>query len=171
MGAKSRAFDAVIERCRLARRLKSSRETVYQANLLFETEIRLIRRLEFEDALAQIVEFGDQLRQANVPFHAVGSAVHLSFSYFLESRKSIRFSSRVLIKLPRFLSSQNLAPVEQFSQTLTGIFRRPLDRRLTGLDTGHATQQAIPSLTETFHAPCQTDHLFSTRSKRPALKT
>lgn len=73
MGAKSRAFDAVIERCWLALRLKYPRGTRSQAELLFETEIRLIQKLGFEEVLAQIVELGDQLRRGKVALHLVGS--------------------------------------------------------------------------------------------------
>ena len=69
----SKAFESIIERCRLALRLKYLPATVYQAEPLFEAEIRLIRKLGFENDLVQTVEFGDQLRQQKIAFHLVGS--------------------------------------------------------------------------------------------------
>ncbi len=69
----SKAFESIIERCRLALRLKYLQATVFQAEPLFEAEIRLIRKLGFEDTLIQMVEFGDQLRLQKIAFHLIGS--------------------------------------------------------------------------------------------------
>lgn len=73
MGTRSSEFDSVIERCRLALRLKYPRGTLYHAEQRFEAEVRLIQKLGFEGAVVQIVEFGDQLCRGEAVFHLVGS--------------------------------------------------------------------------------------------------
>lgn len=66
-------FDAILERCRLALRLKYVHGIEYQAKPLFEAEISLIRKRGFEDSLVEFVECGDRLRQDGVRFHLIGS--------------------------------------------------------------------------------------------------
>ena len=66
-------FDAILQRCRLALRLKYVHGIEYQAEPLFEAEISLIRKRGFEDSLVQFVERGDRLRQSGERFHLIGS--------------------------------------------------------------------------------------------------
>lgn|GEM_PF-5339304 len=73
MAPIDRAFNAIRERCRLALRIKFQRGVVYQAEPLLAEEFRLIQHHRFEEALVQIVEFGDQLRQHGHAFHVIGS--------------------------------------------------------------------------------------------------
>lgn len=67
------AFERILERCRLAIRLKHLHGTRFRAEPLFKAEVQQIRRLSFENALVQIVEFGDQLRRGTLAFHLAGS--------------------------------------------------------------------------------------------------
>ena len=63
MPPSNKAFNAVIERCRLSLRISYPSGSWFRAEPLFEAEVCLIRKLQFEDTLAQIVEYGDQLYQ------------------------------------------------------------------------------------------------------------
>ncbi len=67
------AFQQVIDKGRAALRSKYLRGIQSQAEPLFDAEAALIRRLNCEESLVQMVEYGDQLRQRNVNFHVIGS--------------------------------------------------------------------------------------------------
>ena len=73
MASSDKTFNTIIERCRLSLGIKYQSGSRYQAEPLFEAEVRLIRKLGFEDALAHIVEFGDQLYQRKMAFHLIGA--------------------------------------------------------------------------------------------------
>lgn len=73
MAATDRAFNAIIERCRLALPLRFRYSTKSQVEPLLEAETRLVQHLGFEQALIEIVESCDTLRSASKHFHAVGA--------------------------------------------------------------------------------------------------
>ena len=67
------AFETIVDRGRVALRSRSFCKDKHQAEPLFDAELALIRSSNFEAALVQMVEYGDQLRQRNVNFHVIGS--------------------------------------------------------------------------------------------------
>jgi DNA polymerase III alpha subunit len=76
-------FDDLIERCRLALRAKYRRYLYPQAEALLDAEVVLVRSKNFEDALIQMLEYGDRLRQLNANFHVVGSGVSSIILYVM----------------------------------------------------------------------------------------
>ena len=83
MAAQSTAFNWIVERCRLALRIKYHNAATYHAEPLLEKEIDLIRKLRFEDALIQAVDFGDHLFSEKESFHLVGSGGSSVLFYLL----------------------------------------------------------------------------------------
>ena len=77
------AFEGILERCRLVIRLKYLGGTHFRAEPRFDAQVALIRRLSFEETLAQIVEYGDQLRQSKVEFHVIGAGGSSIILYLL----------------------------------------------------------------------------------------
>jgi len=73
MMAHQQDFNAIIERCRLSLLINYQGRSRCQAASLLEAEIRLIRRLGFEEAFTQTVEFGDDLRRQKAAFHTIGA--------------------------------------------------------------------------------------------------
>ena len=78
------AFQQVIDRGRAALRSKCLRSIQFQAEPLFDAEAALIRQLNCEESLIQMVEYGDQLRQRNVNFHVIGSGGSSIILFVLE---------------------------------------------------------------------------------------
>ena len=76
-------FNTLIERCRLALRIKFQDGSQYQAEPLVEAEFQLIRRLGFEQALIQIVDFGDYLHKQKVAFNVIGAGGSSVILYLL----------------------------------------------------------------------------------------
>ena len=72
MPLSDKTFNAIIERCRLSLRINYLNGSRFQAEPLFEAEVRLIQKLGFEDTLAEIAEYGDQLYQRKLAFHLIG---------------------------------------------------------------------------------------------------
>ena len=83
MPLSDKTFNAIIERCRLSLRINYLNGSRFQAEPLFEAEVRLIQKLGFEDALAHIVEFGDQLYQQKTAFHLIGAGGSSVIFYLL----------------------------------------------------------------------------------------
>lgn len=76
-------FDDLIERCRLALRAKYRRYLYPQAEALLDAEVVLVRSKNFEDALIQMLDYGDRLRQRNSNFHVVGSGASSIILYVM----------------------------------------------------------------------------------------
>ncbi len=74
MESSEKTFNTIVERCRLSLGIKYEKESKYRAEPLFEAEVRLIRKLGFQESLVRIVEYGDQLRQQKATFHLIGAA-------------------------------------------------------------------------------------------------
>lgn len=83
MPLSDKAFNAIIERCRLSLRISYPNGIWFRAEPLLEAEVRLIRELGFEDTLAQIVEYGDQLFQRKLAFRLVGAGGSSVIFYLL----------------------------------------------------------------------------------------
>lgn len=83
MPLSDQTFNAIIERCRLSLRINYPNGSRFQAEPLFEAEVGLIRKLGFEDTLAQIVEYGDQLYQRKIAFHLIGAGDSSVIFYLL----------------------------------------------------------------------------------------
>ena len=83
MPLSDKTFNAIIERCRLSLRINYLNGSRFQAEPLFEAEVRLIQKLGFEDALAEIVEYGDQLYQRKLAFHLIGAGGSSVIFYLL----------------------------------------------------------------------------------------
>ena len=73
MVATTKAFDAIIERCRLSLGIKYQGMKRYQAEPLFESEVGLIRKRGLEDYLVGVVEYADHLRSRKAAFHLIGA--------------------------------------------------------------------------------------------------
>jgi DNA polymerase III alpha subunit len=76
-------FDDLIERFRLALRAKYRRYLYPQAEALLDAEVVLVRSKNFEDALIQMLDYGDRLRQRNSNFHVVGSGASSIILYVM----------------------------------------------------------------------------------------
>ena len=76
-------FDDLIERCRLALRAKYRRYLYPQAEALLDAEVVLVRSKNFEDALIQMLDYGDRIRQRNSNFHVVGSGASSIILYVM----------------------------------------------------------------------------------------
>ena len=83
MPLSDKTFNAIIERCRLSLRINYLNESRFQAEPLFEAEVCLIQKLGFEDTLAEIVEYGDQLYQRKLAFHLIGAGGSSVIFYLL----------------------------------------------------------------------------------------
>ena len=83
MPLSDKTFNAIIERCRLSLRINYLNGSRFQAEPLFEAEVRLIQKLGFEDTLAEIVEYGDQLYQRKLAFHLIGAGGSSVIFYLL----------------------------------------------------------------------------------------
>ena len=73
MDSTTTTFDSIVEQCRIALQNNYRNGMKFQAEQLFEAEVELLRDREFQELLIQVVNFGQQLRQRNVPFHLIGS--------------------------------------------------------------------------------------------------
>lgn len=76
-------FEDLIERCRLALRAKYRRYLYPQAEALLDAEVALVRSKKFEDALIQLLDYGDRLRQRKSNFHVVGSGASSIILYVM----------------------------------------------------------------------------------------
>ena len=76
-------FDGLIERCRLALRSKYRRYLYPRAEALLDAEVALVRSKNFDDALVQMLDYGDRLRQRNASFHVVGSGASSIILYVM----------------------------------------------------------------------------------------
>ena len=76
-------FDDLIERCRLALRAKYRRYLYPRAEALLDAEVVLVRSKNFEEALIQMLDYGDRLRQRNSNFHVVGSGASSIILYVM----------------------------------------------------------------------------------------
>ena len=76
-------FDDLIERCGLALRAKYRRYLYPQAEALLDAEVVLVRNKNFEDALIQMLDYGDRIRQRNSNFHVVGSGASSIILYVM----------------------------------------------------------------------------------------
>ena len=76
-------FDDLIERCRLALRAKYRRYLYPRTEALLDAEVVLVRSKNFEDALIQMLDYGDRLRQRNSNFHVVGSGASSIILYVM----------------------------------------------------------------------------------------
>lgn len=83
MPLSNKTFNTIIERCRLSLRINCPNGSRFQAEPLFEAEVRLIQKLGFEDTLAQIVEYGDQLYQRKLSYHLIGAGGSSVIFYLL----------------------------------------------------------------------------------------
>ena len=83
MTTREKDFNAIIERCRLALRIKFQDGSQYHAEPLLEAEVQSIRRLGFVQALIQIVEFGDYLHKQKTAFNVIGAGGSSLILYLL----------------------------------------------------------------------------------------
>ena len=83
MVAKTKALDAIMERCRLSLIINYQGWSRYRAESLFEAEVRLIRKLGQEDTLVRIVEYGDHLHDRKAASHMIGAGGSSVIFYLL----------------------------------------------------------------------------------------
>lgn len=76
-------FAEIINRGREALRSRYLRCLQSRAEALLDAEVALVRSKNFEDALVQMLDYGDRLRQRNSNFHVVGSGVSSIILYVM----------------------------------------------------------------------------------------
>ena len=77
------AFHTIIEQGRKDLRSKYLHGIQCRAEPLFNAEVALIQSLHFEDALMEMADYGEQLRQQQLYFHAIGSGCSSIVLYVL----------------------------------------------------------------------------------------
>ena len=77
------AFHTIIEQGRKDLRTKYLHGIQCRAEPLFDAEVAMIQRLNFEVALVQMADFGEQLRRRELYFHAIGSGCSSIVLYVL----------------------------------------------------------------------------------------
>ncbi|MDO8943171.1 MAG: hypothetical protein Q7U75_08290, partial [Desulfobacterales bacterium] len=83
MAVSHKTFNAIVERCRLALRLKYEHGNESQARPLLDAELRLIQQRGFQEALREIVGFADQLHRQTAAFHVIGAGGSSVILYLL----------------------------------------------------------------------------------------
>lgn len=83
MIATTRAFNAILTRCRLSLGINYPGSRRCRAEPIFEAEVRLIRELQHEEFLVGAVEYGDELRSRKAAFHMIGAAGSSLIFYLL----------------------------------------------------------------------------------------